>query len=167
MPGDGPQGTKLGLLLFLILINLEKHLRAKNKEKLGKRAPLPNIHMKYVDDLSLAQAINLKECVIPNPNPTHPPNYHERTNHILPACNYYTLQEDLNNISNYANNHQMIINTEKCKVMFNTGRKIDAVPQLTLPGMGGKYLEVVESFKLLGVKIRSDLKWSENTDYIC
>ena len=51
--------------------------------------------------------------------------------------------------------------------MFNTGRKIDAVPQLTLPGMGGKYLEVVESFKLLGVKIRSDLKWSENTDYIC
>ena len=33
--------------------------------------------------------------------------------------------------------------------------------------MGGKYLEVVESFKLLGVKIRSDLNWSENTDYIC
>ena len=28
-------------------------------------------------------------------------------------------------------------------------------------------MEVVESFKLLGVKIRSDLKWSENTDYIC
>ena len=53
----------------------------------------------------------------------------------------------------------MRINTEKCKVMmFNTGRKIDAVPQLTLPGMGGQYLEVVESFKLLGVRIRSDLK---------
>ena len=96
-------------------VKLEKHLGAKVTEKLGKRAPLPNIHMKYVDDLSLAQAINLKECVIPNPNPTHPLNYHERTNHILPACNY-TLQEDLNNISNYAKNHQMIINTEKSKV---------------------------------------------------
>ena len=32
--------------------------------------------------------------------------------------------------------------------------------------MGGNYLEVVEKFKLLGVIIRSDLKWSD-TDYIC
>ena len=28
-------------------------------------------------------------------------------------------------------------------------------------------LEVVEKFKLLGVQLRSDLKWSDNTDYIC
>ena len=41
------------------------------------------------------------------------------------------------------------------------------MPKLTLPGMGENYLEVVESFKLLGVKITSDLKWKENTDYIC
>ena len=33
--------------------------------------------------------------------------------------------------------------------------------------MGGEYLEVVESFKLLGVIIRSDLKWCDNTDIIC
>ena len=51
--------------------------------------------------------------------------------------------------------------------MFNSGRKFDAMPKLTLPGIGEKYLEVVESFKLLGVKITSDLKWKENTDYIC
>ena len=28
-------------------------------------------------------------------------------------------------------------------------------------------MEVVEKFKLLGVQIRSDLKWWDNTDYIC
>ena len=33
--------------------------------------------------------------------------------------------------------------------------------------MGDDNLEVVESFKLLGVKLRSDLRWVENTDYIC
>ena len=115
--------------------------------------------MKYVDDLSLAQAINLNDCVVSNPNPTHPLSYHERTNHILPSCNY-TLQEDLNKIAIVSKNYEMVINTEKCKVvMFNSGRKIDAMPKLTLPGMGENYLEAVESFKLLGVKITSELKW--------
>ena len=28
-------------------------------------------------------------------------------------------------------------------------------------------LDVVEEVKLLGIKIRSDLKWTANTDYIC
>ena len=43
LPGGGPQGTKLGLLLFLVLINalgythLEQNLGAKLTEKLGKR----------------------------------------------------------------------------------------------------------------------------------
>ena len=62
----------------------------------------------------------------------------------------------------------MRINDKKCKVMiFNTGRKYDGMPKLTLSGQGDNYLEVVETFKLLGVQIRSDLKWSDNTDYIC
>ena len=43
LPGGGPQGTKLGLLLFLVLINalgythLEQNLGAKLTEKLEKR----------------------------------------------------------------------------------------------------------------------------------
>ena len=41
------------------------------------------------------------------------------------------------------------------------------MPHLNLPGMGQGRLEVVEKFKLLGVKIQSDLKWNDNTDYIC
>ena len=52
-------------------------------------------------------------------------------------------------------------------MLFNTARQYDGMPLLTLPGMGDKNLEVVESFKLLGVHIRSDLKWHENTAYIC
>ena len=173
LPGGGPQGTKLGLFLFLILINaagyphLEKNLGLKLTRNVGKRAPLLKTHMKYVDDLSLAQAIDMKECLIPNPNPIKPQTYHDRTNHILPSSSY-TLQDDLNQLVEYSEDHEMRINKKKCKVMlFNTAKKYDGLPTLTLPGMGQENLEVVEKFKLLGVIISSDLKWNENTKFIC
>ena len=175
LPGGGPQGTRLGLFLFLILINaagygqLEKNMGQLITQKLNKRSPISNIHMKYVDDLSMAQSLNLKECLIPNPDPkpARPLSYHDRTGHLLPtdACQ---LQEQINLLAQYSEAYQMRINDKKCKVMiFNTGRKYDGMPKLTLSGQGDNYLEVVETFKLLGVQIRSDLKWSDNTDYIC
>ena len=51
-------------------------------------------------------------------------------------------------------------------MIFNTARKYDATPQLTLSGPGVNSLEVVETFKLLGVINRSDLRWCDNTDYL-
>ena len=114
MPGGGPQGTRLGLFIFLILINaagweiLNMNIGKHITTKLSKRTPLPNIHMKYVDDLSMAQAIEMKECLVPNPNPTHPLTYHDRTGHILPSA-AYTLQDDLNNLAKYTQNHDMVI----------------------------------------------------------
>ena len=63
----------------------------------------------------------------------------------------------------------MRINHKKSKVIiFNTARNYDFMPKLTLPDMGGgEYLEVVEKFKLLGVVMRSDTRWYDNTNYIC
>ena len=43
----------------------------------------------------------------------------------------------------------------------------DAIRKLTLSDTGDNFLDVVEKFKLLGVIIRSDMKWYDNTDYIC
>ena len=127
------------------------------------------VDLKYEDDLSLALAINLKECLVinPDPKPEAPFSYHDRTNHILPS-EKYSLQSDLNDLSNYALVNGMVINTNKCKVMMlNTSKKYAGMPKLSLPGMGQDNLEVVESFKLLGVIIKSDLKWDENTNQIC
>ena len=175
MPGGGPQGTRLGLFLFLILINaagydkLEKHMGEHITKKINKRFPLPNAHMKYVDDLCLAQSLNIRECLIPNPNPNpaRPLAYHDRTHHLLPTDNCQ-LQEEINRLVTYSENNQMRINENKCKVMiFNTGRKYDGMPKLTLSGEGENYLEVVETFKLLGIIVRSDMKWYDNTSYIC
>ena len=134
---------------------------------MGKRAPLRKTHLKYVDDMSLAQSIDMKECLIPNINPTRPETFHDRTNHILPST-AYTLQDDLNDLVQYSENHEMKINTKKSKVMmFNTAKKYAGRPTLTLPGMGQENLEVVEKYKLLGVMIRSDLRWHDNSQYIC
>ena len=62
----------------------------------------------------------------------------------------------------------MKINKSKWKVViFTPHRKYAYMPRLTLSGEGGENLDVVESVKLLGVKLRSDMRWSDNTDYIC
>ena len=64
LPGGTPQGTILGLFLFLISAgfkHLEKNLGSQITLGLNKRIPLPYSHMKYVDDISLVQSINLKK----------------------------------------------------------------------------------------------------------
>ena len=117
----------------------------------------------------MAQAINLKECLItnPDPNPPRPLSYHDRTNHQLPAQSYQ-LQKQLQQLVKYSRDNQMVISENKCKVMiFNNARNYDATPQLTLSDTGVGCLEVVDTFKLLGVIIRSDLRWCDNTSYLC
>ena len=59
----------------------------------------------------------------------------------------------------------MKINEQKSKVMiFNTAHIYDIEPRLSIHS--DEYLEVVEKFKLLGVIVRSDMKWYENTGYV-
>ena len=61
----------------------------------------------------------------------------------------------------------MVINSSKTKTMiFNKSRKFDFTPNLTVSPTN-ENIDVVESFKLLGVMIRSDLSWTDNTKYIC
>ena len=171
LPGGGPQGTKLGLFLFLILINaagfgyLEKHIGKQITGRLCRRQPIENIHLKYVDDLSLAQSINLKECLLANTNPMRPFELHDHTSHVLPSDSY-SLQQELNKLVEYSKSNEMKINEKKSKVMiFNTRINYDGRPRLAVGK--NEYLEVIESHKLLGVIVRSDLRWVENTDYIC
>ena len=80
LPGSSPQGAFLGILLFIIIFN-----------GAALRPSIPRQHalnLKYIDDLSLLVALNLKTVLIDDPvERPKPLTRNERNNFILPAAN--------------------------------------------------------------------------------
>ena len=113
-----------------------------------------------------SEAFNLRECLVPNPDPNqpYPLAYHDRTKQVLPD-NANMMQIQLNKLIEYCTENDMRINQGKTKVtLFNTARLNDFMPRLSIDG--NTHLEVVEEFKLLGVVFQSNLRWQAHTDFI-
>ena len=120
------------------------------------------IHLKYVDDMTLVEAVNLPEQVVsvPASQRPQPDNYHARTGHALPMKNSKVFQQ-LTKTKEYADKNCMKINYKKTKVIiFNPCINTDFMPEIL---MEDHELEVVDEIRLLGLIIRSDLKWISNT----
>ena len=95
-----------------------------------------------------------------------PLNYHERTGHVL-TCQSNFLQNTLDDLQEFTNDNLMKINISKTNVMlFNTSRNFDFPPELKLSG-SANFLNVIETTKLLGIQLTTDLRWSQHTSYLC
>ncbi|CAB4006245.1 Hypothetical predicted protein [Paramuricea clavata] len=116
-----PQGTILGPLFFLVMIN--------DLTTTTTTHPL----YKYVDDCSTYEVVS------------------------RPACNSI-LQLDISTICDWSNTNNMRLNAKKTKefrVSF-----LQSEPEFDHLTINGSPLEVVDSFKLLGITLSSDLSWN-------
>ena len=159
LPGSSPQGAFLGILLFIIIFN---------GALLRPSIPRPRfLSLKYIDDLSVLQALKLSEVlqddVLLRPLPL---SFNERTRHVLQPI-HNPLQKALFELEEFTQQKNMKIKEKKTNIMkFNFSKKFDFPPELSLKGFSGN-MEVVKETRLLGVILTDDLKWAANTHSIC
>ena len=118
-----PQGTRLGPILFVIMIN-----------DLCENFPIH--YFKYVDDLSLV------EC--------------------RKSTNTSQLQPVLNSVQYWSQSNNMSLNPSKCFTLHVTFMKNP--PTFDVLSINNSVLCNVQSIKILGVIIQSNLKWNSHVD---
>ena len=180
MPGGGPQGTLLIVLLFILQVNhagdpcaVEPTIPSglagpePNPDEITSPKPCHTKHTtenkKYVDDLTFLEVVKLKQKLIPQPVFIGPPNFHERHGLCLPPNSTIT-QHKLGDLKDFTDSNEMKINDKKTKVMpFNFTKKLDFIPELYFPDC--ESLDVIYQTKLVGVIVDSSLSWGPHVDY--
>jgi hypothetical protein len=123
--GGVPQGTKLGVILFIVMTNNLLYDW--------------NLRTKFVDDTSALE--------------------------IIPRNSISILNSAADDIQNFALEHNMNLNPNKCKEMLinflrNPNFLIKPIQ------IGNHVIGQVKSYKILGVIMSCDLKWNCHVDHI-
>ena len=180
MPGGGPQGTLLIVLLFILQVNLAgspclppttlpPEVSGPEPNPVSISSPKwcqnkdSTENKKFVDDLTLLEHIKLEKNLVLKENFIGPLNFHERHGFMVPA-NKTILQHKLEDLLKFTDDNKMKINLKKTKVIpFNFSKTKDFIPELSFPG--GEPLEVIYQTKLVGVIVDSSLSWGPHIEY--
>ena len=180
MPGGGPQGTLLIVLLFILQVNQAgAPCQITPCLPSGVSGPEPNPEQipdlkschtlgttenkKYVDVLTFLEVAKLKDNLAPIKPFIGHLNFHERHGLQLPP-NRAISQHKLEDLMNFTVENEMKINHKKTKIIpFNYTKKMDFIPELSFPG--DEPLEVIYQTKLVGVIVDSSLSWGPHVEY--
>ena len=149
LKGGGPMGSTIGLLEYLMQSNNNSEgLTAEEKYK-------------FIDDLSILEVINILTIGIASYlTKFHVPNDISVENGFISSENLRT-QATINEISEWTKQNKMVLNQKKSNIMlFNQTQKYQFQTRIS---MNGETLPIVDSAKLLGTVISSDLSWDKNT----
>jgi hypothetical protein len=132
--GGIPQCSKIGPLAFVIKINSLEQARLENDS---------NMVVIYMDDTTLSEILDVSQ--------------HGSGDQIG------NMQEQLNSVTEWSKDQDMILNSKKCKEMIIDFRK----KKTEIPELQAEQSPIsrVSSYKLLGVCqwIDNNLKWETNT----
>ena len=81
------------------------------------------------------------------------------------VSDFMLLQSDVDSVSDWIKNNLLNLNIQKSKQMIIT-RKKHPVPSVIMI-LNGKPLELVSSYRYLGVWITSDLSWTKQIEENC
>ena len=148
LDAGAPAGTLLGVIIFIVKFN-SALLRPPIRKPLTIKSE--GVKAKYMDDISTAVSVPLDENVI--------------VNNILPA-EENLLQIYMDDLEEFTKSNNMKINHSKSKVMqFRRSNKCEFPIKVSFENEPP--LEEIDSTKLLGIMISNDLKWENNTKFIC
>ena len=120
--------------------------------------------MKFVDDLSIAVKVSLKNDIVQDLNREKPLTFDQRLEtKISDSSNI--LQMITDQLLEFSSERQMKINSTKSCVMKICKSRTKAFP--TEINIDENYLELKKEMKVLGVILQPDLKWASNSAYIC
>ena len=165
MPGGSPQGALLGVILYLIYVSDIGMDLPEIPAPVPGCVDLPTVpfppnravsekeaRLKYVDDLSLAEAMFLGNLSIQDDEGL-----------FLPPADSL-LQNRLDDLVTATRLHDMKLNHDKTKIIsFSFSIKY---PLNHVFSVSGEPIEVVKQTKLLGVILSDNCKWDANTKNI-
>ena len=175
LPGGAPQGGLLSIIIFCVytvgngmkLGDLLRNTSPEEYPKLPMDQPMRQentIRLKYVDDTTLAAKVALSELLKLKGEEIIPPwMFEEKGKRELTAWemsgNKNQLHDMIDDMEHFVRLSKMKLNTGKTKTMFFNHRQKDGIARYHCEGTE---LEQVETYKVLGFQLQSNLKITEH-----